>query len=350
MFSQDRMWEGIEKCLITARDMGEHDDKIIPLLFECVLEPNFLMFSQNTLHIGDIAEVLEQFGWELAEQIVCNLGVKVAGRSHGTLQGSTRDSIKYLQDLQSKLDQILIEPEGPSVDYDEEQLVSALVSGDMQQTFDAVTQAIDSGAHIKQVLDTMVMLAGDRMARTPASFDLGWFNISHEMQMAASARKVLKYETYRSAVQATYFAAWHSYENRWLNVQAQPLSTPDEGALSKHADESTAREEIIELIESIRVPEVTAAVRAYIRPDYDTDALLKDVTVSLVKHDTGENLLGTLRTVYDERKHCGLHPARERLLIGICRFTTDVRRRDNNELATHTAKRFARRETSVDQF
>ena len=32
VFTADKEWEGIEKCLITARRLGGHDEKIVPLI------------------------------------------------------------------------------------------------------------------------------------------------------------------------------------------------------------------------------------------------------------------------------------------------------------------------------
>ena len=102
MFSQDRNWEGIEKCLVTARLAGTDSRAIISLLYDCILEPNFLMFGQNLVHIGNIAELVETFGFELAAPLVCNLGAKIAGRGRGTPQGTTRDSIEYVTELRRK--------------------------------------------------------------------------------------------------------------------------------------------------------------------------------------------------------------------------------------------------------
>ncbi|MDE0043006.1 MAG: Rieske 2Fe-2S domain-containing protein, partial [Candidatus Poribacteria bacterium] len=76
VFSADREWEGIEKCLVTARQLDGCNDKIIPLLYECVVEPYFLNRSNNQLHLGYLAELLEEFGWEVTEELVCNLAAK----------------------------------------------------------------------------------------------------------------------------------------------------------------------------------------------------------------------------------------------------------------------------------
>ncbi|MCY3884482.1 MAG: Rieske (2Fe-2S) protein [Gammaproteobacteria bacterium] len=350
MFSQDRMWEGIEKCLISARDNKDNDSKIISLLYDCVLEPGFLIFSQNVVHIGDLAELVDEFGWELCGSIVCNLGAKVAGRNRGTPQGDTRDSINYLNDIQSKIKGFSHEPSSSGSNYDESMLAESLFSGKLQQTFDGVTRAFEQGAHVAQVVESMVMFAGDRMARTPASFSPGWFNISNEMQLSSSVRRVLEYGTYFNAIQAVYFAAWHFYQNRWLNLQPSDLMKDDEGRPSKHEDATDACKEIVECIESIHTAEVSGHVRAYLRSGFDTNELLTELAIAILKHDTGTDLLGTLRTVFDEYDRCSSHPAKNKLLIGLARFATDVRQRNDNDRATRTARRFAKRETADDMF
>ena len=52
MFSADKQWEGIEKCLITARRLGGHDAQIVPLLYECALAPFFLGHAFNLPLLG----------------------------------------------------------------------------------------------------------------------------------------------------------------------------------------------------------------------------------------------------------------------------------------------------------
>ena len=115
-------------------------------------------------------------------------------------------------------------------------------------------------------------------------------------------------------------------------------------------DPADARKRIVEQIESILLPEVTASINAYFRAGFDGRELLDDIAISLLKHDSGENLLSTLDIVYQELEHCSSHPAVNLLVVGIARFTTHVRKQDDNESATRTAKRFARRETAVDLY
>jgi hypothetical protein len=91
LFSADKSWEGIEKCLITARRMGGHDDNIVGLLYECAVEPHFLGHSNNLLYLGYLAELLEEFGWDEVEELVCNLAAKILARIAARLTNSARE-------------------------------------------------------------------------------------------------------------------------------------------------------------------------------------------------------------------------------------------------------------------
>ena len=352
MFSNDANWEAVEKCLVSARALEEHADDIVPLLFTHALNPHHLSVLRNLTHVSNIAELLDDFGWTVAEQLVCNLGAKLIGRFRGAPQGILREAIERLQVLQPTLDRIGVEPDSRTKDFDSDAFAEGLLSGELIQTFDAVTNAIEQGVHVLQLVDLMVVLTADRLARTPVSFDPGWWNISNEMELASKVRNAYKYAGYRNAVQALYFAAYQFFSDRWLSVPHRKFSEIGFGPGAKDlpADPAEARKKIVGQIESILLPEVTASVNAYFRAGFDAHELLDDIALSLLKHDSGENLLATLDIVYQELDQCASHPFINLLVVGIARFTTHVRRQDDNESATRTAKRFARRETAVDLY
>jgi nitrite reductase/ring-hydroxylating ferredoxin subunit len=51
MFSHDGQSGRIERCLFTAYHL-DHKDKILPLLYDCAVEPHFLGFADNLLSLG----------------------------------------------------------------------------------------------------------------------------------------------------------------------------------------------------------------------------------------------------------------------------------------------------------
>ena len=72
-FAEDKMSEGVEKCLITARRLRGHDDEIVPLLLECAVQPHFIGQRDNLRNLACLVELLGEFGWDLSEELVCNL-------------------------------------------------------------------------------------------------------------------------------------------------------------------------------------------------------------------------------------------------------------------------------------
>ena len=348
-FSRDRDWEGVEKCLVTARASGGCDDRIIPLAFECILAPHFIGFGFHLRHLVRLAELLGEFGWEVTEQLVCNLAAKMLGRHRGTPDGVRREAIEAYTALQDDLDQIA-EPD-VSVDLNDDAFGEALLSGELETAFGAVTTALQSGVHVNRIADAMVMLGADRMARTPVSLNPGWWDLAAEMQMGSAIRGVHRHAGYALAAKAVYHAAWQFYSDRWLNIPNRPLSRAKLGPRAATTDDAgTDRAGIVGAIESIRVNDVGPLVRKHLAAGHPTGELLDEIALALLKHDTGWDILDTLRVVYDETQACRDHPAAHQLIVGLARFTTGARRSNNSDSATRTARRFARRETAVDLY
>ena len=350
VFSADREWEGIEKCLITARRIGGHDDKIIPLAYECVVEPFFLGHNESLLYIGYLAELLEQFGWEVAEELVCNLTAKILGRGRGAPDEIRREAISKLESLESFIADLTANPPTPTADFDEDVFAAGLVSGDLDDTFDTITNALKSGVEIDRLVSTMVLLGADRMARTPASMSPGWWELGREISLASSIRTALQVAGFQVAAKALYHVAWEFFSNRWLNIRQMPLSTPRGTATSDAADEDAAIEDVISTIETVQIQEVGRVTRQYLNNDFSADRLLSELGQCILKDDNGWDILNTLRTTFDEWKLCQGHPARNQLLVGLARWTTDVRQNTNSDSAARTALRFARGETAVDLY
>ena len=350
VFSADREWEGIEKCLITARRLGGHDDKIIPLAYECVVEPFFLGHNDSLLYIGYLAELLEQFGWEVAEELVCNLTAKILGRGRGAPDEIRREAISKLESLEDCIADLAANPPAQTTDFDEDAFAAGLVSGDLDNTFDTITNTLRSGVDMNRIASTMVLIGADRMARTPASMSPGWWELGREISLASSIRTTLQFAGFQVAAKALYHVAWEFFSNRWLNIRQMSLSTSRGTTPSDASDEQAAIEEVIDAIETVQIQEVGRITRQYLNSGFSADRLLSELGQCILKDDNGWDILNTLRTTFDEWKLCQGHPARTQLLVGLARWTTDVRKNTNSDSAARTAQRFARGETAVDLY
>ena len=347
VFTADKEWEGIEKCLITARQLGGHDEKIIPLFFASAAEPFFLNHTNNFIHLSHLAELQEQFGWELTGELVCSLGAKILGQGRGRPSELHREAIQKLEEIEHIFDEL---PQETSVDYDEDKFSAALVSGDLDEVFDAVTEMLTAGVPINTLATTMVMTAGDRMARTPVNMSPGWWDLQEEMELGATVRKVLRYGGTKVAAKALYHAAWRFFNNRWLNIRHQPITASRTSTTPKVLDEDAAITEILDGIESVRIQEIGRRTREYLNAGCSAERLMAEMGLCILKDDRGDNLLSSINIVSEEWRTCESHPARNQLIVGLARWATDIRRNAGNDSAVQTAYRFARGETATELY
>jgi len=351
VFSADKAWEGIEKCLITARRLGGHDERIVPMLYERALEPFFLGHSENLPLLGYLAELLEEFGWEPAEELVCNLAAKILGRERGAPEELRLAAIKMFEPIHTLIEELASTSTGDKVAaYDEETLAKGLVSGDLTQAFNAISDALRARVDIGRIVTTMVLLAADRMARTPVNLNPGWGSLRQELILVSSVRTALRYGGFKVGAKALYHAAWQFFSDRWLNITPRSLTEPLSSTKSDASNEDMALRTVLDSIETIQVREVGRQTREYLNAGFSGDRLLSEMGQSILRDDNGWNLVHGLRVVFDEWKLCEGHPARNQLLIGLARWATDVRKRTGNQSAAQTAQRFARGQTAVDLY
>ena len=346
MFSHDGQSGRIERCLFTAHQL-DTTEKILPLLFECATEPHFLGFPDNLISLGYLCEVIDVFGWEKGGELVFNLGAKLVGRGRGEPQRFCRDAIRLMADMTSSIDAATSDSDAS---YDEDALVNALTSVDIQRSFNAVDGVLKTDVDINQLITTLVLLAADRMARTPVNVDAGWHCLTTELNLAASLRTAQRIGGDNVAAKGIFHAAWLIFDNRWLNIPPRSLKEPLEFEKLDVQSEDAGVQLIIKSIESLDVQGIGEQTLAYLDAGYSGNRLLREMGRAILWNDTASEILPTLRTVFEEWERCAGHPARNQLLVALARYATDIRTNKDSESATVTAMRFAEGKTTVEVF
>jgi len=211
---------------------------------------------------------------------------------------------------------------------------------------------------LDRLITTLVLLAADRMARTPVNVDAGWGPLTTELNLAASLRTALRHGGNHVAAKGLFHAAWVVFTNRWLNIPVRPLTTSLGGDTLAVGDEDAGVRLILASIGSLKVQDVGRQVLEYLNAGYSGDRLLHKIGRVMLWDDTNTLVLPTLRTVFDEWELSsgpnpalgGGHPARYQLLVGLARYATDIRTNKDSGSATNTALRFAEGRTTVDLF
>ena len=319
--------------------------------------PYFIGFPDNLLSLGYLAEIIETFGWERSSELVFNLSAKLLGRRRGEPERFRRDAVGLMTSIVPSIDATNVAT-NHVIDYDEDELVSALLSVNIHKSFEAVSAALEAGVKLDRLITTLVLLAADRMARTPVNVDAGWEVLTTELNLAASLRTAERHGSSHVAAKGLFHAAWQVFSDRWLNIPARPLSAPIGGAQLAVPDEETGVRVILESIASLNVQDVGRLVLEYLNAGYSGDRLLYEMGRVMLWDDTNTKVLPTLRTVLEEwerssgsdRALGAGHPARYQLIVGLARYATDIRTNKDSGSATNTAMRFAEGKTTVEVF
>jgi hypothetical protein len=138
---------------------------------------------------------------------------------------------------------------------------------------------------IDRIVTTMVLLAADRMARTPVNLNPGWGSLSQELTLASSVRTAQRYGGFKVGAQALYHAAWQFFSDRWLNIASRSLAEPLAAAKSDASSEEEGLRTVLDSIETIQVREVGRHVREYLNAGFSGDRLLSEMGQSILKDD-----------------------------------------------------------------
>ena len=357
LFSRNGQENRIERCLFTARAKGD-EGRILPLLYECAAQPGFLGFSGNFQTLGYLAELTRSFGWEDASELILNLGAKTVGQRRGEPQLFKRDAIDKMISLRPEIDSA-VQMERTGDEYDEDALVDAVSSVDIDRSFDAIAAALASGVRLERLITTFVLLAADRMARTPVNVDAGWECLTRELNLARSLRAAGAEAGDRVAVMGLFHLAWQLFDDRWLNIPVRLLGqTPECSREHSWGSEEEGIAAVSRSLETLQVADIGDQVLAYLQAGFDGSRLLHELGRLILWNDTGPELLPTLRTIREEWEAGGSgdaaagagHPSRAQLLVALARYATDIRTNAESGSATTTAMRFAEGRTTVDVF
>ena len=345
-FSYEGQSGRIERCLFTAYHKGDAD-KLCPLLFECAVEPNFIDAPHIPLYVSYLSEVIDEFGWERATELVFYLGAQLVGHRPDEPERYRRDAIQLMRQMLPAIEDSALEQ---TSEFDEDAFVEALTSVNLQRSFEAVQAVLTDGVKLEKLITSLVLLAADRMASTPVNVDAGWENLTMELNLAASLRSAQRVGGNEIAAKGLFHVAWQIFANRWINIPTRVLSEPLSQEKLDVADEAEGLKDIIDTIETLNVQGVGSKVLGYLNAGYSAERLMEEIGHTVLWDDTGSEVLPTLRTVFEEWKHANGHPAQYQLLVGLTRYVTDIRSNTDNKSAATTAMRFAEGRTTIEVF
>ncbi len=286
-FIEVRDSDGAERSLLSAIDSGATQQQLADMLLSAATDHVFLDGGHTVDFINKACEMLDLVGWDQAQDVLPSIvrGLAMARRSEelNTWRHPV-DLIQLLGPVSVKLPDLIRDSSGEWSGFND--LVTLLLDEDPEATFNAIVEALASGAALTQVSQALTYAAALRVARFHTSNEFGdWITVLHTFTYCNAVHQSLKRAPSAELARGIFHGAASLYLDRFLNMPAARLPEDRPGA----NDQAAADELIAELTELMdreqRVNESAMIVHRYLSQGFDRAPLLATLGHTLLRED-----------------------------------------------------------------
>ena len=288
-FIEVRDDEGAERCLRTAIDIGLPPSTIADMVFAAATDRTYL----DAGHVVDFAnkafELIDHIGWEHASQMLTSLVHGTARARRSEELSSWRQPVDIASLVWRARDELpALYEEGAKARGDwrgEDELADVMLQDDPAATLDAIKEAIRSGAPPDALGSAVAYAAFLRMARFYTSNEFSDWDTVHNTLTAANAlHQALKRAPSVELLRSVFDTAMSIYLDRFLNMPAQRMPGPGNGAV----DGDALRAELLDRMNSQQqVEEAAKMVSDYLSGGANPDDILGTLGHAMLREDAG---------------------------------------------------------------
>lgn len=227
--------EGAERALVSAVRGGASPQELADMLFAAATDHRYLERGHTLDFANKALEALDTAGWEHAERVLGSLPAQLAGAERMEESNTWRNPV----DLVALLDRAFAELPG-AVEAGRSSrdrwdgrtdLVETILDGEAETIVHALLAALQQGASEVEVASAVSFAAATRIARFPTSNEFGdWDTALHTFTFANAVEQGLRRSPSLDLLRGVFDAAASVHLDRFLNVPARRLPTPDAGA------------------------------------------------------------------------------------------------------------------------
>ena len=230
-FVEVRDAEGAERAMVSAVRVGASPAELADMLFAAATDHRYLDGGHTLDFVNKALEALDVAGWERAEAVLASLPAQLAGAERMEESNAWRNPIDLVALLDEAFER-LPEAVGASGDWaGRAALVELLLTGEPAQILDALLDALRQGASEVQLASAVSFAAATRIARFPTTNEFGdWDTALHTFTFANAVEQGLRRSQSRELLRGVFDAAMSVYLDRFLNIPATRLPTPQPDA------------------------------------------------------------------------------------------------------------------------
>ena len=224
--------EGAERALVSAVRGGASPQELADMLFAAATDHRYLDSGHTLDFVNKALEALDTAGWERAELVLGSLPAQLAGAERMEESNSWRnpvDLVALLEQAFADLPRALEAGHAMRDRWDgRNELVDMLVEGEAETIVNGLLEALGQGASEVELASAVSFAAATRIARFPTSNEFGdWDTALHTFTFANAVEQGLRRSPSPDLLRGVFDAAASVHLDRFLNVPARRLPTPD---------------------------------------------------------------------------------------------------------------------------
>ncbi len=284
-FIEVRDAEGAERALVSAARAGASSGELADMLFAAATDHRYLNGGHTLDFVNKALEALDLAGWERAEVVLASLPTQLTGAERMEEANAWRnpiDLVALLDDAFARIPGAL--SAGAHVDgwSGRDAVVESVLGEDPAASIEALLAALGDGASEVELASAVSSAAVLRIARFPTSNEFGdWDTALHTFTFANAVEQGLRRAPSPELVRGVFDAAMSIYLDRFLNVPATRLPTPD-----PDADPDLLLGELPRLFDrQQQVAEAGQLVASFLGAGGDPGRLVASLGAALVRED-----------------------------------------------------------------
>jgi nitrite reductase/ring-hydroxylating ferredoxin subunit len=234
-FVEVRDAEGAERAVVSAVRSGASPPELAHMLFAAATDHRYLDGGHTLDFVNKALEALDVAGWERAEAVLASLPAQLAGAERMEESNAWRNPVDLVALLEPAFDYL----PGALADgrphrgtwVERHPLVRTILDDEAAVVIDALLAALRRGATELELASAVSLAAATRIARFPTSNEFGdWDTALHTFTFANAVEQGLRRSPTVELLRGALDAAASVHLDRFLNVPATRLPTPDAAA------------------------------------------------------------------------------------------------------------------------
>src|SRR6266516_772331 len=227
-FIEVRDAEGAERALVSAVRAGATPQQLADMLFTAATDHRYLDGGHTLDFVNKALEALDVAGWERAEAVLASLPAQLAFAVRMEEANAWRHPVDLVALLEDAFERL---PESGHCWWEGRAgLVETMLTAEAAEILEALLQALRDGASAVELASAVTHAAAMRIARFPTTNEFGdWDTALHTFTFANAVEQGLRRSPSPTLLRGVLDAAVSVHLDRFLNVPATRLPTPERG-------------------------------------------------------------------------------------------------------------------------